>query len=108
MADAMEVVEFQPGKVLFRQGDAGDKFYLIKSGCAIVSMGQGPDRQLLARVTEGGYFGERALIKSEKRCHGVHLFLCPKNDLCSFLLQPVPKPTFIETSTPRQMLNFVP
>lgn len=68
VADAMEVVEFAPGKSIFRQGDLGDRFYLIKSGHAIVSKGQGSDRQVLARLDEGGYFGERALIKSEKRC----------------------------------------
>lgn len=67
VADAMELVEFQSGKVVFRQGDEGDKFYLIKSGVAIVSKGQGPDRKVLARLTEGGFFGERALMKSEKR-----------------------------------------
>ena len=68
VAEAMEVAEFQPGKLVFRQGDAGDRFFLIKSGAAVVSKGQGADRQVLTRLTEGGYFGERALIKSEKRC----------------------------------------
>ena len=79
MADAMEVVEFPAGKLVFRQGDVGDRFYLVKSGTAVVSKGQGADRQILTRLTEGGYFGERALIKSETRCW------CPTSLSCSCL-----------------------
>ena len=68
MAEAMEEVRFPAGRVVFREGEAGDCFYLVRSGVAVVSRGQGPDRQVLARLREGAFFGERALLRAETRC----------------------------------------
>ena len=68
VAEAMEEVRFPAGRVVFREGEAGDCFYLVRSGVAVVSRGQGPDRQVLARLREGAFFGERALLRAETRC----------------------------------------
>lgn len=32
VADALELVEFQAGQAVFRQGETGDRFYLIREG----------------------------------------------------------------------------
>ena len=53
VADALEMVEFEAAHVVFRQGDAGDKFYIIKEGTVILHKdgkvgrgGTGPDASL--------------------------------------------------------------
>lgn len=32
VAEGLEMVEFQAGQAVFEQGEAGDKFYIIKEG----------------------------------------------------------------------------
>ena len=68
VADALEAVEFREGGIVFRQGEVGDRFYIIAEGAVCVSRGRGSDRTMLAVLAEGAYFGERALIKDETRC----------------------------------------
>jgi NADH dehydrogenase len=56
---------FQPGEFVFRKGDMGDKFYLIERGKVGVYLDDaGP---AVATLGPGQFFGERALIRSEKR-----------------------------------------
>lgn len=68
LADKMTIERFLPGAVVIRQGDMGDKFYLVRSGKADVFM-QKPDggREHKATIEEGGFFGERSLLLSEPR-----------------------------------------
>ena len=68
VADALEAVEFREGGIVFRQGEVGDRFYIIAEGAVCVSRGRGSERTMLAVLGEGAYFGERALIKDETRC----------------------------------------
>ena len=37
LADALEVVDFPDGSTLFRSGDVGDRFYLVKEGTVLLS-----------------------------------------------------------------------
>ena len=46
---------------MFRKGEPGDKFYLIKEGTALVMAGQ----EVLAKLGPGKHFGERALMGAE-------------------------------------------
>ena len=51
-----------------RQGETGDKFYLIRHGLVEVLMDAGPGTQhLVATLKEGEFFGERALLTGEPR-----------------------------------------
>ncbi len=63
-----ESERFLPGAVVIRQGDMGDKFYLVRSGKADVFV-QKPagSREHKATIEEGGFFGERSLLLSEPR-----------------------------------------
>jgi len=63
MSSAFEEVTYQPGDLIIKEGDMGFSFYLIKSGQVKWerSTGQTGTR------TAGEYFGERALIKHQKR-----------------------------------------
>ncbi len=67
VADQMMIHESQTGDVVIRQGDVGDKFYLIRSGSVDVLINDGTEDRKVAELKEGQYFGEAALIKDEPR-----------------------------------------
>ena len=53
---------FEPGQAVFYQGDLGDRMYMILSGEAeVVRTDNGKD-SVLARLGQGEYFGEMALL----------------------------------------------
>jgi NADH dehydrogenase len=58
---------FEPGETVFRQGDLGDRIYIVLAGKAEV-VRQGPrGEQLLAHIGPGEFFGEMALLGSAPR-----------------------------------------
>lgn len=58
------------GEFAFRQGDAGDRAYVVQSGnIEIVRSGEGGD-VVLGAIGKGGIFGEMALIDSKPRMAG--------------------------------------
>jgi cyclic nucleotide-binding protein len=58
---------FQPGQVVFEQGDPGDCAYFIHSGEVAVVVGKGAEARQVAKLSQGQYFGEMALITSHPR-----------------------------------------
>jgi CRP-like cAMP-binding protein len=69
---------FQAGEVIFKQGQPGDVFYVINQGTADVLIQDNPDLmrrgdlgKTVNRLTEGCYFGERALMTSEVRAASI-------------------------------------
>jgi putative ABC transport system ATP-binding protein len=68
VAEKMRSETFPAGSVVFRQGDPGDKFYLIRSGIVDIYRDYGgPKEILLNSMSEGMFFGEIALISEEGR-----------------------------------------
>ncbi len=59
--------EFDPGEVVFQQGDAGDCAYFIHSGEVEVLTGPKGQEKAVAKLGTGQYFGETALITSHPR-----------------------------------------
>jgi len=59
--------EFEPGQIIFQQGDAGDCAYFIHIGEVEVLAGTGALQTVVARLSPGQYFGEMALITSHPR-----------------------------------------
>ncbi len=55
----------KPGEVIFRAGEAGEKFYLVLSGKVLLTKPQAPEPKVLDLVREGGTLGAGALL-SEK------------------------------------------
>lgn len=41
VADALETVSFEDGETIVKQGEAGDDFYIIVEGCAVVLQQKG-------------------------------------------------------------------
>lgn len=60
---------YAPGETVFKQGSAGDAFYIVHSGKVAVSIKKGlfSFAQTVASLGPGDFFGEIALISQEPR-----------------------------------------
>jgi NADH dehydrogenase len=58
---------FEPGDVIFRQGDLGDSVYVVEEGECQVFREQKGGQELLATLSRGAYFGEMALLSDRTR-----------------------------------------
>jgi ATP-binding cassette subfamily B protein len=63
LLDQLQECRFQTGETIVREGEAGDRMYIVKAGEARAVRGE----SVLATLAEGDYFGERALILREPR-----------------------------------------
>lgn len=86
-----------PKQVIFREGDPVDAFYIVRHGMVTVFREEkGKPLQVLARLEEGGYFGEMGLLNDKSR-----RFASARTTLPSTLLR-------IEKSDLIQLLADVP
>jgi CRP-like cAMP-binding protein/Fe-S-cluster-containing dehydrogenase component len=67
LRDRVELLRFNPGQVLCRQGDPADSFYLVRIGFVKVSEERPGGELVLAYLARGGYFGEIALLSGSHR-----------------------------------------
>ena len=67
IARAVEDLVVAPGTVIFRQGDPGDKFYLIRTGRVRVFREDAGLETELSVLQAGDDFGEMALFMEEPR-----------------------------------------
>jgi putative ABC transport system ATP-binding protein len=58
---------FPAGTVVVRQGDPGDKFYVIRSGRVDVIVSDGATAKVVATLGKGDFFGEAALLTGAPR-----------------------------------------
>ena len=86
IAQKMAYEKYPPRGVIFHQGDAGDKFYLIREGQVEVLI-DGPDGpQVVARLEKGNIFGETSLLRHQPRnatvraVDEVELYVLGRND----------------------------
>ena len=63
VAQQTDEIDVSAGKVLARQGDVGEEFFLIDAGTAEVTR----DGQRLANLGPGDFFGEMALLEDTDR-----------------------------------------
>jgi CRP-like cAMP-binding protein/Fe-S-cluster-containing hydrogenase component 2 len=70
----VELVRYNQGDVICRQGDVADAFYLIRIGFVKVSEEHAGDELVLAYLGRGGYFGEIGLLGD-----------CPRTATCTAL-----------------------
>ena len=59
--------KYPSGAVIIRQGDEGDKFYIIRSGKVNIYRTAEGHEEFLAQLGEGDFFGELALLKQVPR-----------------------------------------
>jgi putative peptide zinc metalloprotease protein len=64
MASHQEVERFGPGQIVFTAGDAGDRFYLVRSGRLRAIA---PDGTVFGTIVPGEGFGELALLDRTER-----------------------------------------
>lgn len=55
------------GDIIVREGEVGEHCYVIKQGHALITRGDGDDRETLAAIKHGDLFGEDALISELPR-----------------------------------------
>ena len=67
VADKVMIERVAPNTDVIRQGDAGDKFYIIRSGEAEVLVAQGDTTKRVATLKDRDFFGETALLRNEPR-----------------------------------------
>jgi len=64
---AIKKQHFEPGDIVFHQGDLGDSVYVIERGeCQVLREADGATTQL-ATLQAGDYFGEMALLSDKSR-----------------------------------------
>jgi CRP-like cAMP-binding protein len=62
------MLSYQPGSVIIRQGDEGERFYIVIRGQAdVVLEHPGGDHILVDTLGPGRYFGEIALLRGGRR-----------------------------------------
>jgi len=69
LRDAMVQAPFDNKHLVFEQDDDGDAFYVIIEGTAraLKNWGDGKPEEVLKEFVAGDFFGERALLKNDKR-----------------------------------------
>lgn len=67
VADRVSLEKHAAGAAVVRQGEAGDKFYIIRAGRAGVTARDGTVERTLATLGPGDFFGEAALMRDEPR-----------------------------------------
>ena len=75
------ICSFKEGDIVFRQGDAGDAFYVLHKGSAevLINFDKGSSSSIadlgrvVSQLTAGDYFGERALMNDEPRAASIRI-----------------------------------
>ena len=71
LAQQLEKLEFRRKHWVFKQGDHGDRFYVITAGEAVVVRNANGVETVLKNLTAGDFFGERSLLQEQPRFAGV-------------------------------------
>jgi cAMP-dependent protein kinase regulator len=94
---AFESHVLRDGDFVFRQGDEGDRLYLVESGrVSLIRSDEAGRRRKLGTIDSGGYFGELALLSDRPRaataqCVGeVELFSISGRELKRLLAESAP------------------
>jgi putative ABC transport system ATP-binding protein len=67
VAQKMKEERFVAGSTIIRQGDVGDKFYVIAEGTTDIIIESGTGTRAAASLGSGSFFGEVALLRDQPR-----------------------------------------
>lgn len=74
LSDLLVSELYDVGEVIVKQGDPGDKFYILEEGTCNAFLEGGDGEKLVMEYKEQGqYFGEIALLKNEPRLSLIHI-----------------------------------
>lgn len=71
IADALETTSYEAGEHIIKEGDLGDRFFLLEEGEAQATKGAGSSASVLTTYKPGDYFGELALLENKPRAASV-------------------------------------
>jgi cAMP-dependent protein kinase regulator len=72
MASALTRVTFEEGSQIIKKGDKGEVFYIVEEGSVKVhDIGAGDSKSVDQILSEGSWFGERALLTGETRAASI-------------------------------------
>jgi CRP-like cAMP-binding protein/Fe-S-cluster-containing hydrogenase component 2 len=64
LRERVELVRLEPGDGVFKQGDAADHFYMVRTGFVKVAESRSEGEHVLNYIGLGGYFGEIGLLSN--------------------------------------------
>ncbi len=67
IAPKLKESRYKPGEVIIRQGQEGDRFFMIHRGTVNVTRTNPKGEQSLAKLVTGDYFGEESLLTHHRR-----------------------------------------
>src|ERR1041385_8703418 len=67
LAARVEAVDYEPGQIVFNQGDEGSALFIVEDGAVEISCGEGKTKIVLATLFPGQYFGELSLFDGAPR-----------------------------------------
>ena len=68
LSETVESKRFEPGDIIFREGDTGDGIYVVAEGTVLISALLNKETRCdLAKLLKGDFFGEMAVIDSGPR-----------------------------------------
>lgn len=62
----IDLVDLDPGQILFEEGEQGDTLYVVAEG-AVSVFSEGPPRKHISTLEEGAFFGEIAIVTNHVR-----------------------------------------
>ncbi|OQR90836.1 cAMP-dependent protein kinase catalytic subunit [Achlya hypogyna] len=72
LSDVVQLLHFKKGERIITKGEKGNVLYIIKTGTVVCSdAGDGTNTMESIRISDGEYFGERALMTHEPRAANV-------------------------------------
>lgn len=71
IADILLELEYPEGHFIFREGEPGDKMYIIVSGQVIIQKGEGDAIEMTLTLGSGECFGEMAILDGLPRSASV-------------------------------------
>jgi len=80
LRERVELIRFNKGEVICRQGEIADAFYLVRIGFVKVSEEHPEGELVLAYLSRGGYFGEIGLLGSANGAKGRRVATCTALD----------------------------
>jgi CRP-like cAMP-binding protein len=106
----MQVVSVKAGHIVFKQGDPGDYYYVVKRGRFNISRKDARGKvQIVGELHPGSVFGAESLISGEARDVSIvamidgSLMRLAKKDFAELLKQPLV--TFVSSQEAKQMVK---